>query len=168
MAHPKAVSCVIFSENRDQVLLIKRRDIPVWVLPGGGIEPGENPSEAAMREAEEETGFRIASVRLVAHYTPLNRLTQPTHLFECTIASGHPQIGPETKEIAFFSFDRLPSLLPKFYINWIRDALENHTEVLEKPIYDTSYWMLVRYLLSHPLLVGRFLLTKLGIHLNSR
>lgn len=29
-----------------------------WTLPGGGMEPGETPSEAAVREIYEETGYR--------------------------------------------------------------------------------------------------------------
>jgi 8-oxo-dGTP pyrophosphatase MutT (NUDIX family) len=27
---------------------------PYWVVPGGGIEPGESPAETAIREAREE------------------------------------------------------------------------------------------------------------------
>jgi 8-oxo-dGTP diphosphatase len=38
---PKSVACILFNKNRSEVLLIKRKDIPVWVLPGGGIDPGE-------------------------------------------------------------------------------------------------------------------------------
>lgn len=30
----------------------------LWTLPGGGLEFGEAPEEAAVREVEEETGFR--------------------------------------------------------------------------------------------------------------
>ena len=33
-----------YSEDRKEILLIKRRDVPVWVLPGGGIDSGESRS----------------------------------------------------------------------------------------------------------------------------
>lgn len=36
------------------------RDLPdAWTLPGGGIEFGEHPREAAVREVAEETGLRV-------------------------------------------------------------------------------------------------------------
>ncbi|KAA9106294.1 NUDIX hydrolase [Microbacterium rhizomatis] len=29
-----------------------------WTMPGGGLEPGEDPARAARREVREETGYR--------------------------------------------------------------------------------------------------------------
>lgn len=36
-----------------------------WTLPGGGLEPGEHPEEAAVREVAEETGFNARLTGLV-------------------------------------------------------------------------------------------------------
>ena len=30
-----------------------------WTMPGGGLEPGEDPEDAARREVFEETGYRV-------------------------------------------------------------------------------------------------------------
>lgn len=31
-----------------------------WTMPGGGLEPGEEPERAARREVREETGYKVA------------------------------------------------------------------------------------------------------------
>jgi ADP-ribose diphosphatase len=59
----------------DQFLLIRQfRFIVgehVWAIPSGGVEPGEDPSNAAAREMEEETGYRAqAPLRHLFGYYP--------------------------------------------------------------------------------------------------
>jgi 8-oxo-dGTP diphosphatase len=44
-----------------EILMVRHRDF--WTLPGGGIEPGEDPSAAAARELLEETGLRGTPLR---------------------------------------------------------------------------------------------------------
>ncbi|SDG17090.1 ADP-ribose pyrophosphatase YjhB, NUDIX family [Lentzea fradiae] len=36
-----------------------------WILPGGGIDHGEHPYDAVIREFEEETGFDVEVLRLL-------------------------------------------------------------------------------------------------------
>lgn len=161
----QAVYGVVFNEGRTEVLLVKRMDIPVWVLPGGGMDAGESPEEGALREVLEETGYESVVVRKVAEYLPVNKMTQFSHLFECRIVGGSPKTGAETKEVRFFPLNALPGLPPP-YEGWIRDSAANHPAVLRKKIEGVSYWVLFRLLVQHPILVGRYLLTKLGIHIN--
>ena len=79
---------VVFDDQKDNVLFVNRRDVPIWVLPGGGIDPGESPDVAAVREVFEESGLEVRVVRKVAVYTPTGKLTSETHLFECCVVGG--------------------------------------------------------------------------------
>lgn len=161
----QAVSTVIFNASKTEVLLIKRRDIPVWVLPGGGLDENESPEIGALREAEEETGLECRIRRKVAEYLPVNKLTLLTHFYELEIVTGTPQTGSETKEIQFFPIDKLP-IMPPPYTSWIHEALRNDPSVIRKEIEGVNYLVLIKFLFLHPLLVSRYLLTKIGIHLN--
>jgi 8-oxo-dGTP diphosphatase len=162
----QAVSCIIFSKDRKEILLVKRRDIPVWVLPGGGIEKGESPEDAALRETLEETGFQARIKRKIAEYESVNSFTQPTHFFECEVVSGDAVTTNETQDIAFFNIHALPKLLAPPYSGWIQDAIAEHPHLLRKKIEGVSYWTFLKVLVLHPILTFRFLLTRIGIHLN--
>lgn len=161
----QSVYGIVFSENRSQVLLVKRRDIPVWVLPGGGLDAGESPEAGAVRELKEETGLDTAIVRKVAEYLPVNRMTKFSHFFECKILRGEIKTSSETSDVAFFPLNALPPLPPP-YEGWIRDAAANHPAMLRKEIEGVTYGVFFKLLFQHPILVGRYLLTKLGIHIN--
>ncbi|GIW07291.1 MAG: NUDIX hydrolase [Dehalococcoidia bacterium] len=52
------VSVYIVSAGR--VALHRHTKLGLWLPAGGHLEPGELPDDAALREAEEETGLRVA------------------------------------------------------------------------------------------------------------
>jgi 8-oxo-dGTP diphosphatase len=57
---PNAASVALI--DRDKVLVIQRARKPyfgLWSLPGGRLEPGETPEQAAEREIMEEVGLRV-------------------------------------------------------------------------------------------------------------
>src|SRR3990167_7646197 len=139
----QAVYGIVFNDDRREVLLIKRRDIPVWVLPGGGLEEGESPEEGVVREVLEETGFAVHPLRKVAEYLPVNKMTERTHFFECVIKGGCAQTGNETKEVGFFPINGLP-LTPPPYPGWIADALANCPRCLYKEIEGVTYRVLLK------------------------
>ena len=58
----KCVACAIIQNDVGQILIGQRQEegsLPgYWEFPGGGVEPGELPRQAVIREVEEELGVR--------------------------------------------------------------------------------------------------------------
>ena len=61
---------VILRNNHGEIFLLKTHFDPEvglpprWITPGGGIDQGETPAHAAVRELYEETGIRVSSEQL--------------------------------------------------------------------------------------------------------
>lgn len=71
---PPAAMVVALNDSDEVLMLWRHRFIPdrwTWELPGGYVDPGEEPAAAAARELEEEAGWRARSVKLLATFQPL-------------------------------------------------------------------------------------------------
>ncbi|MFZ5816436.1 MAG: NUDIX domain-containing protein [Bacillota bacterium] len=67
--HRKVGVRVFVLDEQNRILLVETRDPQsggcYWILPGGGIEDGEQAAEAAVREVAEESGVRVSIDRLL-------------------------------------------------------------------------------------------------------
>ena len=114
-ATPKVdVRSTIFRE--DTILLVQEAEDGLWTLPGGWVDPGESPSEAAARETFEESGFQVSVKRLLALYDRDRHAHPPLafHVyklfFDCDVVSGDATPSSETNDVRFFRLDDLPPL----------------------------------------------------------
>lgn len=144
-----SVIAIVLDSSRQKILLVKRRDIPIWVLPGGGIDANESPELAVLREVKEETGVNAVILKKVAEFTPINRLSSHTIIYECAVESGVLTPSDETSEVAFFHIDQLPS--PFFHIHqgWLFEIL-NSDQPIHRKLDEISYKALFKFFLKNP------------------
>lgn len=55
-------------------------------FPKGGLEAGETPRQAAVREFAEETGFRVEEVRMVPSWSGMDSRGKPVYAFTLTLS----------------------------------------------------------------------------------
>jgi len=100
----------------DKILLVQERSDERWAMPGGWADVGDIPSEVAIRETKEESGFDVKPVKVIGVYDA-NRLGGQLELFHafkivflCELLGGEATTSDETQDVNFFSFDELPPL----------------------------------------------------------
>ncbi len=67
MKRRQRVAAYAVCTDADAVLLARWTSPrgPEWTLPGGGLDHGEDPADAAVREVHEETGYAVRLDRLL-------------------------------------------------------------------------------------------------------
>ncbi|MBU1662505.1 MAG: NUDIX domain-containing protein, partial [Chloroflexi bacterium] len=117
----------IIFDKHNRVLLCHRRDLDVWNLPGGRVESGELPTEAAVRETREETGLDIEIERLVGVYAKPYE-DDIVLVFTGKIVGGKLTPTDEADECRYFAFRDFPAnTIPK-HVERIQDAAANHPQ----------------------------------------
>jgi mutator protein MutT len=110
---PASVPCAgaVIRDPAGRLLLVRRGHAPsadLWSVPGGRIEPGESPAEAAVREVREETGLEVAVDRLLA---TVQIGAYVVHDFAAHVVGGTLAAGDDAAEVRWCDVDEL-SLLP--------------------------------------------------------
>ncbi len=113
---------IIFDEQGG-VLLCHRRDMDAWNLPGGGIEPGELPTEAAIREVKEETGLDVDIERLIGVYGKPDKPNSLVFSFLCSVTGGQLALTNESDDTRYFAINNIPPNTFPRQVERIHDAL---------------------------------------------
>lgn len=101
-------------DDPGKLVLIERRNPPHgWALPGGFVEVGESLEQAAVREAEEETGLKVRLKTLLGLYSdpardPRGHTVTAVYIGE---AHGIPQGGDDAARAQAFDPMRPPPLV---------------------------------------------------------
>jgi ADP-ribose pyrophosphatase len=108
--HPGA-ACIIPMMDKDTVLLVEQWRIgakkPLWEIPAGTLDDGEDPLACAARELEEETGYKADKIEhLFTLYPSPGILDEKMHIFVATgLKAGKQNLDDDedirTKEFTF-------------------------------------------------------------------
>lgn len=114
-----SVTAIVFDADR-RMLLVQHAEDGLWVAPGGGIDPGETPADAVVREMHEETGLLVEPVDLIGVYSGPDCLVTYANghqviyvmsLFQCRVVGGEVRPdGHETAAVRYFGEAELGSL----------------------------------------------------------
>jgi len=123
--NPIPAACLVVVDKRERVLLVKRSVVPqkgLWCLPGGFMELGEAPEQAALRELKEETGLSGQIDML------LGISSNPSTLYHSVLMvgylvksfSGTLIAGDDADDAGYFHYHDLPDIAFESHKSFIR------------------------------------------------
>ena len=123
--NPVPAACSVVVDDRGRLLLVKRGVSPKqgkWCLPGGFIECGETPEQAAVRELKEETGLDGSVHSLIGVTTTPGTLYRSILViaFLITCFSGQAAAGDDAADVAFFPKEDVPEIAFESHQSFIR------------------------------------------------
>jgi 8-oxo-dGTP diphosphatase len=124
---PGISAAIITSEGR--VLMVRRRVKEgelSWQFPAGGIEEGETPEEAAVRETLEETGLKVEAERLIGQRVHPKTGREMSYT-ACRVVDGdaHVADADELDAVAWVSLEEIPQYVPYGLFEPVQEYLDS-------------------------------------------
>jgi ADP-ribose pyrophosphatase YjhB (NUDIX family) len=99
-----------------------------WILPGGGIEPGESEEDCVRREVKEETNLDVRIVSLLLNDpNPTKNVYRfrKTYLCEPEVGEASPGLEPELDAASWYSIAEVKWFDLKDEAGWDRAAVDD-------------------------------------------
>ncbi|QQG53012.1 MAG: NUDIX domain-containing protein [Candidatus Falkowbacteria bacterium] len=125
----------VYLEQNNKILLLQENGRFIrglWSLPGGHLEPGESFVEGATREALEESGYQIKTIKEIYHNiiprieysgNPAGGLIEVV-IFKGEIIGGQMQIDNEALDLKWFDKESALSLPHRF--KFLKELIKNN------------------------------------------
>ncbi|MBS4033233.1 MAG: NUDIX domain-containing protein [Ignavibacterium sp.] len=120
---------ILLINSNNELLMLLRDNIPnipfpnMWDIPGGQIEPGENPEETVKREMIEEMNLELGKIKLFKVYESEDLMDS---VFWKRIDLEPDKIDlKEGQRIAYFSREELSQLKLAFNYNLVVEEFFN-------------------------------------------
>jgi 8-oxo-dGTP diphosphatase len=107
---PIVCAGAIVRDEAGRILVVRRANEPaagLWSVPGGRVEPGETPAEAAAREVREETGLDVEVGEEVL-VVPIGDYV--VHDFAAVVTGGTLVAGDDAMDVRWVDWSELESL----------------------------------------------------------
>jgi len=118
--------CTLIFDDSGKVLLFKHTYRKYeWGIPGGGLEYGEQPIHAIVREFYEESNIKI-EVKKLLKVASAKEFPHLSIVYLCEIISGEFKPSHEISEMKYFDVSDLPQMLyaEKDLIQWAAKEIQ--------------------------------------------
>jgi 8-oxo-dGTP pyrophosphatase MutT (NUDIX family) len=132
---------IVITDDKNRILLQRRKDNNTWSLIGGAMEPGETFEETAKREAKEEAGISLNKLELIKifsgkemyhKYPNGDEVFNVAGIFFVKDYSGEIVVNDhESHEHKFFDLEEIPEKInppDAIMINYIKEYLTKRKE----------------------------------------